>query len=363
MNRLGWVLAVAACAIIFPRTSGACDDRKSRTFASLAEEYYRRYYALAQAEALVPGEELSRDAKSSLDARLRRKSLEWSQALKEELRLDPDGSFTFHARAIEPPDKGISWLTAAPGGPRVKKRGSWSLQSSDLTLRVEEVNGAILPVAELWQGVLTGGELVMVPWRDGLGTSVLVEMSAPQPSWPSCTWAVNLSREVRGQLSALQTAIAALGARLSRAGPPSDAARSPGSASREISEWLEALRSRDDRKRLSALMELVQRECREIVPELIRISAEPESSDVRLVAVDTLGRWRCVEAVPALIGALADREETIRAVVDAALRTIVGSAGELDGPAAEGPGDLQQRWRIWWERNRERIAKERAAGR
>ena len=115
--------------------------------------------------------------------------------------------------------------------------------------------------------------------------------------------------------------------------------------------------------RFTATLELGRLKDRRAAPALIQVLSRDRDPVVRLGAATALGSMGAVDAVPALIESLGDRESDVRTAAKDSLQGITQHFIELDAPEGQTPGrrewkNLQKQWRVWWREN-ERVVRAR----
>jgi hypothetical protein len=128
-----------------------------------------------------------------------------------------------------------------------------------------------------------------------------------------------------------------------------------------LRKWLDKLRGRSNDAAFSATVELAAlRDPRALKPLVGALRAHPDFY-VRLGAATALGQMEALDAVPALIDALDDKDQLVRT---AAAEALYGTTGHTDirfGASDPREERLQtmEVWRTWWQANEERLRVEK----
>jgi hypothetical protein len=128
----------------------------------------------------------------------------------------------------------------------------------------------------------------------------------------------------------------------------------------KLKRWIEVLGDPNEGKAFSATLELSRLKDLRAVPPLVRTLQTHKDYYVRLGAATALGELKAVDAVPALIEALEDRDDLVRTAADESLRAIT----EQDfGYSAALPANerrrIQGQWKKWWKTGEEELRTKR----
>ncbi len=120
----------------------------------------------------------------------------------------------------------------------------------------------------------------------------------------------------------------------------------------ELEHSVLALADEDPGTRFAAVDKLVRsRDLRVVKP--LASSAKDSNAFVRRLAVDGLREFKHVDAVDALLVALADPESVVRHTAHASLCALTRQRFEFDPDAnASSRANAQRRWQDWWDKNR-----------
>lgn len=129
--------------------------------------------------------------------------------------------------------------------------------------------------------------------------------------------------------------------------PPVDEARE-----KEIDRWIKRLRDRDEDIVFSATIELARLKALRATPHLVDVLEKHKDFYARLGAATALGEIQAVEAVPALIEGLNDRDDLVRTAASEALHRITGQDFNfVSGLTKNERIRIQKKWRAWWKDN------------
>lgn len=330
--------------------AGAENNDEEIRFRSLAPEYYRRYYAMAEAEA-VPESGLREDEMDNLRTRLRGRSEEWAAALAETLSLRPDGTFVLAFRNIREVSKDVLYADAVPDGPAAEWQGRWARDGTALSLAVERIDGQELPRAIDWRASWAGDEIQIPAWRGAvLGPSILRGCGQSTPSSEDRLSLAARIGDVESRVEAARRDLAELGAKLWEQGKGTDVG--PPARASASAYWLGVLRGAGARS-AQAVLELTRARAVEVAPDLIHAVRSSGDGSVRILASVALGEWRVVDAVPVLIEELTDDNPLLRTAAEDALVRITGrgvSAGPEGPPSTDVVSPIERRWdwEEWW---------------
>ena len=119
---------------------------------------------------------------------------------------------------------------------------------------------------------------------------------------------------------------------------------------KEIDRWIKRLRDADEDIVFSATIELARLKALRATPHLVDVLKKHKDFYARLGAATALGEIQSVEAVPALIEALNDRDDLVRTAASEALHRITGQDFNfVSGLTKNERIRIQKKWRAWWK--------------
>jgi HEAT repeat protein len=139
------------------------------------------------------------------------------------------------------------------------------------------------------------------------------------------------------------------------AAPPAatQAAEAADAAKRvEVDRWIERLGAPDENTAFKAALQLAQLGDLRAVDALIETMREHRDFYVRLGAATALGDLKALDAVPALIDALDEKDQLVRTAASESLWSI--TSNRIDFKAGASAADrraAQGKWRKWWRDN------------
>ncbi len=358
-------LVAAAFVVSLTLASSRAEDRPTRddvrhVFRAFAPEYYRRFYAWANAQTFVPGENLGKEERDARYASLRRRSELWAEAFQEVLVLDSDQTFVLEFRdLVSMPDK-VPVMSVIPEGAWTKWSGRWARTGTTLRLTVWRING--LPVASPvdWVAVWIRREVVIPNLRQGYAPAVMHEvlggdvgtnqvLDRNEDASQRCV-SISSTESRLGRLAKSITGLLrfALGEKHRKASQRSAFADNP-------HHWLQVLRGPNEAQWTEAAVELVRLHSTEAATTFMKILDERRGEgEVRVVAANALGEWRVVDSVPTLIRSLQDEDRVVRLSSMYALESVTGHHIEVEGSdrsEEEVASWLQSQWSAWWAEN------------
>jgi len=120
----------------------------------------------------------------------------------------------------------------------------------------------------------------------------------------------------------------------------------------EIERWRKRLRDADEDVVFSATIQLAHLKALEAAPDLLRVLEKHKKFYPRLGAATALGEIQAVDAVPALIEALNDKDDLVRTAASEALHLITGQDFNfVSGLTKNERIRVMKKWRAWWRDN------------
>ena len=333
-------------------------EEGNQVFRGFTDEYYRRFYAQTEAEAIVPGAELSEADERKLRARIRRTSTEWAEALTEELELRGDGTFVFTFVDVSGVPKGVAYIDAVPVGQRIVQRGKWHREGQELRLRICETDNRLLDQPGELTMHYEGDEIVTGKWREDFGPSILRPVRPESVRGSVYVALADRIRNVRSQVLELGVAIDSLAEEVRAVSVASGANMEVASRAERIGELRRRVKAGDQEAALVAVVMLGSLEAREATPDLIWLLEQRQRGDLPVAASVVLGNWRAVDAVPALIEAIDEQDPVLTSTARSSLERITGYSVPSEGRSA---GEVRDRWVEWWREN-EAITRKRLEG-
>lgn len=123
-----------------------------------------------------------------------------------------------------------------------------------------------------------------------------------------------------------------------------------------INKWIERLRDPDDDVVFTSTIELARLKALRAAPDLIQVLEKHKDFYARLGAATALGEIPAVDGVPALVEALADRDDLVRTAANEALKRMTGQDFNFSSQLSKNERTrIQRQWRQWWKDNEDEI--------
>lgn len=117
----------------------------------------------------------------------------------------------------------------------------------------------------------------------------------------------------------------------------------------EIDRWIKRLKDPDEDIVFSATIELARLKALRATPDLVKVLGKHKDFYARLGAATALGEIRAVDAVPALIERLGDKDDLVRTAAAEALHLITEQDFNfVSGLSKSERVRIQKKWRGWW---------------
>ncbi|MFV1958333.1 MAG: HEAT repeat domain-containing protein [Planctomycetota bacterium] len=125
-----------------------------------------------------------------------------------------------------------------------------------------------------------------------------------------------------------------------------------GANTQAVTRWIRRLKDANENIRFSATLELGRLKDRRASAPLVEVLQKDRDYYVRLGAATALGDIKAVDAFPALVDALNDRDGLVRTAANDALQSITEQAYALPPGMSKGERRrLQKKWRSWFKEN------------
>jgi hypothetical protein len=119
-----------------------------------------------------------------------------------------------------------------------------------------------------------------------------------------------------------------------------------------ITKWIDRLKDADDDVVFTSTIELARLKALRAAPDLVQVLEKHKDFYARLGAATALGEIPAVDGVPALIEALADRDDLVRTAANEALKRITGQDFNFSSQMSKNERTrIQRQWKQWWKDN------------